>query len=263
MNNNLALANYVDLDNNHAKTKSVLKMIIAFVVLMVIYQLIPLITYVLHGPIIIAIYLIMAGLIAYAAHYFGNTTKVVNKPIRLGKATVSIYTVFMVLWAIILIMDKVKVFKLSPNQCAKVLLLAVFSGIIEEALFRGLLLNAFIDLFSKSKYVFMWAALLESICFGCAHLLNLSHQSFVNTLGEICITIGLGLMLSYMRFATNGILLCTIFHIYFDISPQLDGTSWGSNLVAGAFIFFIVLAAIALPAIYSYNKRFNEGIVKE
>lgn len=263
MNDNLALADYVDLDDKQVRNKSTIKMLVAFVVLIVIYQLVPLVAYVLHGPIIIAIYLIMAGLIAYAAHYFGNTTKVVDKPVKLGKVTLIIYTIFMVLWAAVLILNKKAVFKLTLNQIAYVSLSAVFAGIIEEALFRGLLLNAFINWFSKSKYVFVWAALAESICFGCAHLLNLSHQSFINTLGEICITIGLGLMLSYMRFATNGILLCTIFHIYFDFSPQLDSKTLGNSHIAIAFLFLLVLAAIALPAIYSYNKRFNEGIVKE
>lgn len=261
--NNLALSDYVDLDDKQARNKNFIKMIIVFIILMAVYQLTPSITYVLNGPIDVAIYLIVAGVIAYVAHYFGRTTKVVNQRIKLGKATLIVYIIFMILWTLILIPEKVKVFETTPNLCANVLLLATFSGIIEEALFRGLILNAFIDLFSKSKHIFIWSALAESLCFGCAHLLNLDHQSLLSTIGQMFIVTGLGLLLSYMRFATNGILLGTIFHIYFDISPQLEGTNYGNSDVKGAFIFFLILIIVAIPCIYSYNKRYNEGIIKE
>lgn len=263
MNNNLALSDYIDLDDKKAKVISAIKMLVAFGVLMTIYQELPLLSGVIRGAAMNAIYLISAVLIAYIARYFGYTTKVVNKPIKLGKVTLTIYTVFTILLIAVLIINKVAVFKLKPSQISFILISAIFAGIIEEALFRGLLLNMFIDLFSKSKYVFIWAALAESICFGCAHLLNLSHQSFINTVGEICVATGMGLMLTYLRFASNGIILGMLWHIYQDFSPVLDGTNFGNSYIGGSFIYFLILTVIALPAIYSYNKRFNEGIVKE
>lgn len=262
MNKNLALSDYIDLDNRYDKVKSIIKMLITFAVLMTIYQELPLLSDVLHGTIMNVIYIVSAILIAYVAHYFGYTTKVVNKPIKLGKITLTIYTVFTVLLVTVSIINKIEVFKLKPNQISFIIISAIFAGIIEEALFRGLLLNMFIDLFSKSKYVFLWAGILESICFALFHLLNLSHQSLIDTLGEILFAAGMGLMFTYMRFASNGIILGILWHIYQDFSPVLAGDNFGDPYIEGSFIYFLVLAAIALPAIYSYNRRYNKGIVK-
>lgn len=264
MNNNLALSDYVDLDDKQARNKSIIKMLITFVILMIVYQLAPLTSRVIKSvPIEIIIYLIIAGIIAYVAYRFADTTKVTKKPVKLGKVTLTIFTIFVVLWMLILLVNKIKIFKLDTTQILNVLTLAIFAGIIEEALFRGLLLNVFIEVFHNSKYVFLWAGILESLCFALFHFLDLAHQSWTSTWGQVIVVFGVGLMMTYMRFATNGILLSTIFHIYFDISPKLAGSNYGNSDVAGELVLMIVIAVIGSSCIYSYNRRFNEGIVKK
>ena len=92
--------------------------------------------------------------------------------------------------------------------------LAIFGGIIEEVLFRELIFNIFIEVFSKRKYLFVWASLAESFCFAIFHFLNLTHQSLLSTLGQVIIVFGTGLLITYIRLASNGIWLGMLFHIY-------------------------------------------------
>lgn len=261
--NNLALSDYVDLDNKQARNKSIWKMVIAFVVLMVAYLAIPFLQYVIKSiPILLVTYLILAIIIAYVAYRLADTVKVTKKPVKLGKVTLTIFIVFIILWQLVLLFNKIGIFKLSEMKLIDVLAQAIFAGIIEEALFRGLLLNAFIEVFYSKKYMFTWAAILESLCFALFHFLDLAHQSWASTLGQVIIVFGSGLIMTYMRFATNGIWLATIYHIYSDISPQLATSNFGNSYVLGEFIFMIVIAVIGISCIYSYNKRYNEGLLR-
>ena len=263
MNNNLALSDYVNLDDKRARNTSIIKMVIAFIVLMAAYLAIPFLQYVIKSvPILLITYLVLAIIVAYIAYRLADTTKVTKKQIKLGKVTLIIFIIFIVLWQLVLLFNKVSIFKLSEMKLIDVLAQAIFAGIIEEALFRGLLLNVFIDVFYSKKYMFIWAAVLESLCFALFHFLDLAHQSFASTLGQVIIVLGSGLIMTYMRFAINGIWLATIYHIYSDISPQLASSNFGNSDVIGEFIFMIVIAVIGLSCIYSYNKRYNDGILR-
>lgn len=257
--NDLALSDYVDLNNSKAEKASVIKMLLAFIILTIVYQLSPLISYAFKSIIVeVIFYLIIAVAIAYVGRRFAQTVKITKKPVKLGKLSLTIFTIFVVLWMLILLFNKLEVFKLSQIKIIKVLIMAIWAGIIEETLFRGLILNIFIEIFSKKKYLFIWAAIAESFCFALIHFVNLAHQSLQSTVGEVIIVFGIGLLMTYMRFASNGLVLSTIFHIYFDFQPKLAGSNYGNSNILAEFGLMVILVVIAVSAIYSYNRRYNE-----
>lgn len=257
--NNLALSDYVNLDNKQARNKSILKMLIAFIILLVIYINMPNIG---NNTTLLLVYIALGVLVVYLTHRWGYTFKIVKRHIKLEKITLIIFILLMLLWSLAMILQKITVFKMNTIEWLQIVGAAIFTGLNEEALFRGLLLNALIELFSKAKYVFVWSALADSFVFSMCHLVNLTHQSIGSTVSEMSIVMGLGLLLIYMRLITNNIRLGILFHTYLDISPQLSSGNYGTSDVKGAFIAMLVLVGIGLLCIYEYNRRFNKGIVK-
>ncbi|MBD5429945.1 hypothetical protein [Lactobacillus sp.] len=74
MNNNLALSDYVNLDDSEAKKKSIITMIVTLVILVIIYQsLIPLIIEKLALWPAVILTLVVSVLVACVARYFAKT----------------------------------------------------------------------------------------------------------------------------------------------------------------------------------------------
>lgn len=262
--NNLALSDYIDLDDSQAKKKSVITMLVTLVILVIIYQnLIPFIIEKLPLWPAVILTLIVSVLVACVARYFAKTFKVTKKFIKLGKITLTLFLLYVILTLLLETSSKLNIFKLKEWEILQILTYAAMGGIIEEALFRGLLLNVFIELFSNNKYVFIWASLCECLCFSLYHFLNLGHQSLESTIGQVISVFSMGLIWTYLRFASNGIILGIIWHIYQDISPQLLSSNIGVVDIKAAIIYTIILSLFALICIYSYNMRFNKGYVKE
>lgn len=266
MNYNLALTNYVDLDDKEAKKSYVLKNLLAGIILTIAY---------LGGPVVIVlllhhhfsriiklgIWLLFIAIMAYLIIRSTGTTKLFNHRINQGKVRIltTIFLSILLLFLSARLGNLSSVLKLSIIKILSATILALMAGVIEELLFRGLFFNMFVVIFEKNKYFLIWASLLSSVLFGLIHLVNLTHQPLKSTVGQIMFAITLGLILSYCRMITNNVILGIIIHTYIDFQPQIITSDTGSRNLSLTLLFvvFMIVIALVLICIYAYNRRYN------
>lgn len=109
-------------------------------------------------------------------------------------------------------------------------LAAILPAICEEFLFRGVLFNAFLLVFNKEKYDILWTSIVCSILFG--------------------------LVLSYLRVWSNGLIWGMIVHFLQDFSPKILNTDYGTSKIKLAILGVIPVVILMLICIYTINRRF-------
>lgn len=135
-------------------------------------------------------------------------------------------------------------------------LAAILPAICEEFLFRGVLFNAFLLVFNKEKYDILWTSIVCSILFGLFHLNNLTSQSLVSTTGQVISMLGVGLVLSYLRVWSNGLIWGMIVHFLQDFSPKILNTDYGTSKIKLTILGVIPVVILMLICIYTINRRF-------
>lgn len=218
MNNKyyLALADEVEFSNKAKVNKVIRNLFILAIILLIASFWLP---YLIMGSSLIKWLIVIAFIVVftYVAERFILTTKTFNQKLKLqgiSKVMMIIYCVFLTLIVLIALKEKILLFKLPLYQIMVAALAAILPAICEEFLFRGVLFNAFLLVFNKEKYDILWTSIVCSILFGLFHLNNLTSQSLVSTTGQVISMLGVGLVLSYLRVWSNGLIWGMIVHFY-------------------------------------------------
>lgn len=145
----------------------------------------------------------------------------------------------------------------SPLNIFNSLIIALSAGIFEEFLVRLLMLDGLAQLLKNQKYGLLLAATLSSIIFGFLHLSNLTFQPFNITCQQVFYATAIGLMFSFVRLKTNGILLCVILHSLVDFQPNINSS--GSVMPWGILLsIFIPIMLVSLGCILQLNNKLQQ-----
>ncbi|MGN1382174.1 MAG: lysostaphin resistance A-like protein [Eubacterium sp.] len=107
------------------------------------------------------------------------------------------------------------------------------TGIFEELLCRGLVLNAFLDAFKEKSAKTIWLSLiLSSIIFGSLHLYNLvSGQDIIGTLMQVLMAVAMGLCFGAIYLRCGNIWVPALLHALTDLTGAI-GTNASSTTAA-------------------------------
>lgn len=157
-----------------------------------------------------------------------------------------------------------------PVKLILCVLLSIFIGLYEEAVFRVVINDAILYRFRNSKYVFVWIAVISSLVFGSVHTIGADYSSASAYISAALKTVQVGLVgfcLLIMYWKTRNIWSIALAHALYDglsIVPKsiYDGATkdMGSakeyvNLESGGNIsYFIFIVPLTIAAIILWNK---------
>ena len=112
-----------------------------------------------------------------------------------------------------------------------------FVAIIEEVVFRGILLYLCLDYLRNAKLKYFFAALISTAIFALFHLTNLFvGMGVLDVLLQVGYTFLIGGMFAVMMLKTNNIWLCVIIHALFDfggllhVQELVDASPWDNRV---------------------------------
>ncbi len=120
----------------------------------------------------------------------------------------------------------------KPVLIALHLLTALSTGWVEEVLFRGVVVTAFLQKWGKSRQGICLAVLVSSILFGAVHLLNFiqGRKPLLNTAIQITFAIFFGVMFSTCLLRNRSILPVILLHAAVDWAGTLREVAVGGGL---------------------------------
>lgn len=115
-------------------------------------------------------------------------------------------------------------------QIATFVLTMAGVGITEEFIFRGIILNLFIDKFDKTPKGIYASIAVSSIIFGIAHMTNIFSGfsikgAFIQAIGAVVS----GALLSAIYLRTKNIWVVVILHAFYDFSALIGSGLFGTN----------------------------------
>ena len=119
-------------------------------------------------------------------------------------------------------------------------------ALIEEIVFRGILLFLCLDYLRNAKLKYFFAALITTSIFALFHLTNLFvGMGPLDVLLQVGYTFLIGGMFAVMMLKTNNVWLCVIIHALFDFGGLLsyeiaDGNPWNNQ------VFWILTIVVGL-----------------
>ncbi len=137
-----------------------------------------------------------------------------------------------------------------PDLIWLLILKCIGIGLLEEILFRGIVLEFIMLRFKDHKNRIVVSVLAASLVFGLIHLVNLFYGGgVVGTIQQIGYSFLIGAMLSAVLLKTGNLWLCVALHAAFDFGGMLV-----ADLGEGAFqdtVFWILTAAAGVICIVS------------
>lgn len=134
---------------------------------------------------------------------------------------------------------KLSIFSSFSTDLGLILYTCIYSPLLEEVLFRGIILNSFIKKYSSSI-----ALIFSSLVFAIAHL------NFIQGINAFF----LALILGYIYLKTKSLYLCITLHFFNNIlasiMPSFIFSSFGESL----FYIFVNLLAGILFMYFAYKK---------
>lgn len=256
----LALADKVEFSDKAKVNKAIKNLFILAIILLIALFVMP---HLIVGNTITkwSIVIIFIAIFAYVAKRFILTTKTFSQRLKLqgiSKVMMIIYCIFLTLIVLKMIQSEISLFKLPLYKIMVAALAAILPAICEEFMFRGILFNAFLLLFRKEKYDILWTSIVCSILFSLVHLNNLSSQSLISTIGQVISMLGVGLILSYLRVWSNGLIWGMVVHFLQDFSPKILSTDYGTSKIKLAILVVTPVVIFMLICIYTLNRRFLE-----
>ena len=153
------------------------------------------------------------------------------------------------------------------------LVIYTLTGIFEELLFRGVVLNAFQDAFAKKSAKTIWMSLvLSALAFGLMHLTNLaSGQNVVGTLMQVIEATAVGLCFGAVYLRCRNIWVVVILHALTDLSRAIGTNAQSTvdvqnaNVNAAASILSILPSLVILLGLtlFLLRKSKMEELVEE
>lgn len=135
----------------------------------------------------------------------------------------------------------------------------VIKALLEEIIFRYVLIAFLSSSLKDSKYKSLYLILLSSLCFSLIHLLNLISGDVVMVLLQICYTFILGLVCSSIYLLCDKRYMCVIAHCSFNLINMTLFSNLFSFDIDYRYVLlsiFIALLSIAyLVVIYFLSRR--------
>ena len=138
-------------------------------------------------------------------------------------------------------------------------------AILEEFIFRGVLLLVVSDYLRGKKYQYLWTALICSLVFSLFHLANLfENMSIGDVLLQCLYTFLIGGMLVVTMFKAKNIWLCVLIHAIFDFGGLLIGSiAIGDGWDTVFWILTLVGGALCAGHIIFTLLKLEKGYVSE
>lgn len=106
---------------------------------------------------------------------------------------------------------------LTPLALGIIVLKMISVGFLEEAIFRGLLLDAVAKRSGVNR-----AVVISGVTFGVGHIVNLAQgYSLSDQLFQILAAVGIGILLALLAIRTGNLVPGILFHILFNISGSM------------------------------------------
>jgi len=96
------------------------------------------------------------------------------------------------------------------------------TGLIEEVLFRGLMLLVLLKAAEQSKKGIMNAVIVSSVIFGLAHFLNLLEADIIRVGTQVVFATGMGVFFSAIYLRTKTLWIPIILHGFFNLSSRIQ-----------------------------------------
>lgn len=121
-------------------------------------------------------------------------------------------------------------------------------GWTEELIFRGVILNLFLERFSKTKRGILWAVILNGVLFGAVHLTNIS-QGVTVTSAMIQAINGafLGVIFAAVYVRSGNIWLVIVFHALVDFASLMGSGIFGVGTTVEQINQMSAVNLIAVP----------------
>ncbi len=110
----------------------------------------------------------------------------------------------------------------SISNALNLLMYCTLIGFFEEFIFRGWILNEFLENYGDNRKQVITSIILSSIIFGIVHISNVSNsQDLLSTLTQIINATGVGILLSCIYFRTKNIWSIIFLHAFYDFFIML------------------------------------------
>ena len=131
------------------------------------------------------------------------------------------------------------------NLMGLYILYIISIALLEELVFRGILLSYFMDLFRNNKLKHFWAVLISSAIFSLFHFTNLLNgDGIVIVLQQVGYTFLIGAMFAVITLKCKNIWLAVIAHALFDFGGLLTGTIASGDPHDGVFWILTIACGI-------------------
>ncbi len=134
-------------------------------------------------------------------------------------------------------------------------------GISEEFVFRGTILNLFIDKFGKTERGIYASIISSSIIFGIAHITNVFSGVFLKSAFIQAVGAGvLGALLGAIYVRTRNIWVVALLHAFMDFSALISSGFFGTNSIASeinsyGYIKLIGCLIYLIPVLFLLRKK--------
>jgi membrane protease YdiL (CAAX protease family) len=139
----------------------------------------------------------------------------------------------------------------NTELVASTIVTYTLTGIFEELLFRGVVLNAFQDAFAAKRAGTIWVSLvLSALAFGLMHLANLaSGQNVVGTLMQVIEATAVGLCFGAVYLRCRNIWVVVILHALTDLSRAIGTNAQSTVDVQNANVNAVSSILSILPSL--------------
>ena len=157
-----------------------------------------------------------------------------------------------------------------PIRIILYMLLYLSTGLFEELLCRGLVLNVMMEKWGMTKNGCYLAVLLSSILFGCFHFVHffLGHMSFIAAMAQVVYSMFIGVFMCAIFIRNKSIYPAIILHGLIDIVGDLRTIAVGGGInksyITMDFLSAVICVIIVLPlfiyGLWILRKEFgNKG----
>ena len=136
---------------------------------------------------------------------------------------------------------------------------AVFIGVSEEGMFRGIGIVTFRNASLAEGWVAFWTCLM----FGSVHFFNIFTEG-AGAIPQVVVTACAGYFFYLVRRVSGGIILCILLHGFWDMglfSNTLDKDALGIGY--GSFIFILVDIILVILALATFRKIWPKKVARD
>ncbi len=142
-------------------------------------------------------------------------------------------------------------------------------GVNEEIVFRGIILNLFLDKFGNSKKGILTSTILSGVIFGAVHLTNIFSGVSVGSATIQAVEAALlGILFAQIYLRSGNIWITVIFHALTDFASMLPSGIYGAGNAVDTInklsaINFIAIPVFLIPVLVLFRKNKLEELVQK